>query len=55
MVKQRYTFKVKWSYDDQEYVGLCDQFPSLSYLDKNEHKALAGIMQLVSDINKNLC
>jgi hypothetical protein len=26
----RYTYRVTWSEDDNEYVGLCAEFPSLS-------------------------
>lgn len=28
----RYTYRVTWSEDDQEYLGLCAEFPSLSWL-----------------------
>ena len=27
-----YTYRVTWSADDNEYVGLCAEFPSLSWL-----------------------
>lgn len=27
-----YTYRVQWSEDDEEYVGLCAEFPSLSWL-----------------------
>jgi predicted RNase H-like HicB family nuclease len=30
----RYAYRVIWSEDDQEYVGLCVEFPSLSWLGK---------------------
>jgi hypothetical protein len=26
----RYTYRVTWSEDDKEYVGLCAEFPRLS-------------------------
>ena len=42
-----YTYRIIWSDKEQQYVGLCDEFPSLSYLDKNLEKALAGIRNLV--------
>lgn len=45
----RYTYRITWSEDDQEYVGLCAEFPSLSWLEKNQEKALAGIRKLVKD------
>ncbi|WP_414544647.1 type II toxin-antitoxin system HicB family antitoxin [Nostoc sp. CCY0012] len=45
-----YTYKVTWSSEDQEYVGLCTEFPSLSYLDENKVAALEGIEHLVKDV-----
>ncbi|MCA9358518.1 type II toxin-antitoxin system HicB family antitoxin [Candidatus Kaiserbacteria bacterium] len=56
MVKEfdRYTYRVTWSEDDQEYVGLCAEFPSLSWLEKTPEKALKGIRQLVSQCVEDL-
>lgn len=48
--KDRYTYRVTWSEDDQEHVGLCAEFPSLSWLAPTPEVALNGIRQLVSDI-----
>ena len=45
----RYTYRVTWSEDDQEHVGLCAEFPSLSWLEKTPEKALQGIRKLVRD------
>ena len=54
---KHYTYRVTWSEDDKEYVGLCAEFPSLSWLDKTPEKALAGIRKLVkgclTDMAKN--
>jgi hypothetical protein len=36
----RYTYRVTWSEEDHEYVGLCAEFPSLSRLAKNPDGAL---------------
>ena len=47
---EHYTYRVTWSEEDQEFVGLCAEFPSLSYLDENRHTALEGITDLVKDI-----
>jgi predicted HicB family RNase H-like nuclease len=44
----RYTYRVTWSEEDQEYVGLCAEFPSLSWLDQSQEKALAGVRKLVN-------
>jgi len=47
---KHYSYKVIWSKEDQEYVGLCAEFSSLSYLDEDETKAFTGIQELVNDI-----
>ena len=39
----KYTYRVMWSEEDGEYVGLCAEFPSLSWLAKTQKEALAGI------------
>jgi len=36
----RYTYRVTWSEDDNEYVGLCSEFPSLSWLANNSRSSL---------------
>ena len=46
----RYTYRVTWSEDDNEYVGLCAEFPSLSWLAKSPEVALKGIRKLVKDV-----
>ncbi len=45
----RYTYRVTWSDEDQEFVGLCAELPSLSWLEKKPEKALQGIRKLVND------
>lgn len=45
----RYTYRVTWSEDDQEYVGLCVEFPSLSWLASAPDAALRGIRSVVAD------
>ena len=52
MVKtvDRYTYRVTWSEEDQEYVGLCAEFPSVSWLEVTPEKALRGIRVLVRKI-----
>ncbi len=47
---KHYTYRVIWSVEDEEFVGLCAEFPSLSYLDDTNVKALEGIINLVKDI-----
>lgn len=47
MSNDLYTYCVEWSPDDAEYVGLCVEFPSLSWLASTEKEALKGIRLLV--------
>ena len=44
-----YTYQVTWSAEDDEYVGLCAEFPSLSWLASTPDKAFSGIRDSVAD------
>ena len=46
----KYTYRVTWSEEDGEYVGLCDEFPSLSWLAKSQKDALAGVQRVVHEV-----
>lgn len=50
----RYTYRVTWSEEDQEHIGLCVEFPSLSWLADDPEQALKGIRQLVHDCVEDL-
>ena len=50
----RYTYRVIWWEEDQEYVGLCAEFPLLSHLDETPEKAFAGIRDLIAFCVKDL-
>jgi len=47
---KHYSYRVIWSPEDEEFIGLCTEFPSLSYLDEDQEKALTGISDLVKDV-----
>lgn len=47
---KHYTYRVTWSQEDGEYLALCTELPSLSYLDEDQVAALVGIQDLVKDI-----
>ena len=47
MNAEHYTYRVIWSEEDNEFVGLCAEFPSLSWLDAKQGAALAGMVSLV--------
>ncbi len=49
-----YTYRVTWSRDDEEYVGLCAEFPSLSWLEKSPEGALKGIRNIVAEVVKDM-
>ena len=39
-----YTYRVTWSEEDSEYIGLCAEFPSLSWLAATQEEALHGVI-----------
>lgn len=45
-----YTYRVTWSSEDNEHVGLCAEFPSLSWLAPTPEKALSGIRRVVAEV-----
>lgn len=45
----RYTYRVTWSDEDQEHVGLCAEFPGLSWLASSPEAALRGIRAVIAD------
>ena len=50
----RYTYRVTWSEEDGEYVGLCAEFPSLCWLARYPETALKGIRQLVAEVLRDM-
>lgn len=49
-----YTYRVTWSAEDGEHIGLCAEFASLSWLAATPEKALAGIRKVVADCVRDL-
>jgi predicted HicB family RNase H-like nuclease len=45
-----YTYRVTWSNEDSEFIGLCAEFPSLSWLAHTKEEALCGISNLVQEV-----
>ena len=45
-----YTYRITWSPEDREHLGLCAEFPSLSWLASTPGAALSGIRELVSSV-----
>ena len=48
--RDKYTYRVTWSEEDTEYVGLCTEFPGLSWLAQTPEAALKGVSNLVHDV-----
>lgn len=45
-----YTYRITWSAEDGEYVGLCAEFPSLSWLAESPMEAFQGICDVVGEV-----
>lgn len=50
----KYSYRVTWSEANQEHVGLCVEFPSLSWLASSPSDALSGIRKVVTSVVKDL-
>lgn len=49
-MSNHYTYRAEWSPEDNEYVGLVAEFPSLSWLAPTAAEAVEGASRLVDDI-----
>jgi len=49
-----YTYRVTWSAEDNEHVGLCAEFPGLSWLAKTPEAALKGIRKVVAEVIEDM-
>jgi hypothetical protein len=54
MTPGHFTYRVTWSPQDGDHVGLCAEFPSLSWLDVTPESALTGIRLLVDDVVRDM-
>lgn len=54
MTDDHYTYRVTWSQEDGEYLGLCLEFPSLSWLATTPEKSLSGIRKVVAEVVADL-
>ena len=54
MTLNYYTYRVTWSQEDEEFVGLCAEFPSLSWLASTQDEAFSGIRSLVADVVEDM-
>jgi predicted HicB family RNase H-like nuclease len=49
-----YTYRVVWSEEDAQWVGLCAEFPSLSWLAPTPEDALRGIRKTVAGVVRDM-
>lgn len=54
MSNDHYTYRITWSQEDKEYVGLCEEFPSLSWLSPTQQEAFDGIVHLVKSVVEDM-
>lgn len=54
MSVEHYTYRVRWSAEDQEFVGTVAELPSLSWLDRDQVEAFLGIRKLVADVVRDM-
>lgn len=54
MQTDHFTYRVTWSAADDEHVGLCVEFPSLSWLARTPEAALKGIRNLVAEVTADM-
>lgn len=46
----KYAYRVMWSEEDEEHIGLCAELPSLSWLASTPGAALSGIRRAVKSV-----
>lgn len=49
-----YTYRITWSEEDQEFIGLCAEFNSLSWLADSPETALLGIRELIATVVEDM-
>ena len=50
MNADHYTYRVRWSVEDEAYVGTVAELPSLSWIADQQNEAFQGIRKLVNDV-----
>ena len=54
MNPDHYAYRVIWSAEDEEFAGLCSEFPSLSWLEATPEAAFSGIRRLVAEVLEDM-
>lgn len=45
--------RVFWSAEDGQWVAVCSEFPSLSWIDKDKHEAVKGMERLLAEVDED--
>lgn len=53
-ITTRYTYRVTWFAEDEEYVATCLELPSLSWLADTQEDALRGLRELIADVIQDM-
>lgn len=51
---EKYTYRLLWSDEDEEFLGLCAELPSLSWLARSREEALKGIVKVARQAVKDM-
>jgi len=54
LANDHYTYRVIWSEEDDAHIGLCAEFPSISWIAATPEGALRGIRKQVANIIKDM-
>jgi hypothetical protein len=49
LFKKLYSYEIFWSNEDNQYVAVCHQFESLSWLDDTPQAALQGLINIINN------
>ena len=49
-----YSYSVRWSTEDHQFMGRCAEFPSLSWLDDHPESAIMGIRRTVGGVLREM-
>ena len=51
---KHYTYRVTWSEEDNEYAGLCAEFPGVSWRSKTPYSTMKGIRKVVANVIEDM-
>ncbi len=54
MRPDHYAYRVIWSSEDEQFVGLCAEFPLLSWLEQTPEEAFSGIRRVVGEVLEDM-